>query len=108
MQKILSIKQQVVRTSLYALILALVLSSILGYLATKHEVNELFDATLIDNTRIIKGLIDSEQAHQNWIDLQKSLDETLLEHISVQVINASTVMPMKRRLQFRSGVKRAI
>lgn len=82
MQKILSIKQQVVRTSLYALILALVLSSILGYLATKHEVNELFDATLIDNTRIIKGLIDSEQTHQNWIDLQKSLDETLLEHIS--------------------------
>ena len=53
MQKILSIKQKVVRTSLYALILALVLSSILGYLATKHEVNELFDATLIDNTRII-------------------------------------------------------
>lgn len=82
MHKISSIKKQVVRTSLCALILALVLSSILGYFATKHEVNELFDATLIDNTRIIKGLIDSEQIHQNWIDLQKSLDETLLEHIS--------------------------
>ncbi|MDM1020373.1 ATP-binding protein [Acinetobacter sp. VNK23] len=81
MSAVLSIKKQVVKTSLTALIIALIVSSILGYLAIKHEVGELFDATLIDNTRIIKGLIDSEHTKQNWADLQNSLDETLLEHI---------------------------
>lgn len=83
MIKNLSIKKQVVKTSLYALILALVVSGILGYIATKHEISELFDATLIDNTRIIKGLIDSNQNNQNLSDLQKSLNETLLEHVDI-------------------------
>ncbi len=81
MTAVLSIKKQVVKTSLTALIIALIVSSILGYLAIKHEVGELFDATLIDNTRIIKGVIDSEHTTQDWSDLQNSLDETLLEHI---------------------------
>jgi len=81
MTAVLSIKKQVVKTSLTALIIALIVSSILGYLAIKHEVGELFDATLIDNTRIIKGVIDSKHTTQDWSDLQNSLDETLLEHI---------------------------
>lgn len=81
MSQMPSIKKEVVKTSLVALLVALIASSVLGYLAIRHEVGELFDATLIDNTRIIKGVIDSEHTKQNWADLQNSLDETLLEHI---------------------------
>ena len=69
------------RGSVLALILGLFLSSILGYCATRHEIGEMFDAALIDNTRLFKGLIDVAEPSQNWPQLQQALNETLSEHI---------------------------
>lgn len=80
-QRVASIYRRVFRGSLLAVALGLVLSALLAYLSTRHEVGELFDAQLIENTRVLKGLINHPATAKDWQGLQASLQETLADQV---------------------------
>jgi len=70
-----SMYRQLLRGTLLALLLGLLVSGVLSYLATRHEVAELFDAQLIENTRVLKGFINHPATDADWFRLQLSLQE---------------------------------
>lgn len=80
-RSVYSIDQRVFRGSLWALILGLTLSSVLSYWSTRHEVGELFDAQLIENTRFIKGIANQPANINDWQTLQRALQETVYEQV---------------------------
>ena len=79
-----SIDRRVFRGSLLALVFGLSLSSVLSYWSTRHEVGELFDAQLIENTRFIKGIANQTATADDWQSLQRALEESLDEHIDAE------------------------
>jgi two-component system sensor histidine kinase QseC len=72
-----SIDQFLLRGTLWALGLGLLISSVMSYIATRHEVAELFDAQLIENTRVLKGFINHPARSEDWVRLQLSLQEAV-------------------------------
>lgn len=70
-----SIYRTLLRGTLLALLLGLLVSGVLSYLATRHEVAELFDAQLIENTRVLKGFVNHPATDADWFRLQLSLQE---------------------------------
>jgi two-component system sensor histidine kinase QseC len=55
------------------------LTGLLNYLATAEEVQELFDAQLIENARVLKGVMNHSEEHVDWDHMRKSLEETRRE-----------------------------
>ncbi|MEY2863724.1 MAG: hypothetical protein RLY58_1431 [Pseudomonadota bacterium] len=72
-----SIYQYLLRGTLWALGLGLWVSSVMSYIATRHEAAELFDAQLIENTRVLKGFINHPATQSDWYRLQLSLQEAI-------------------------------
>lgn len=83
-RSVYSIDRRVFRGSLWALIFGLTLSSVLSYWSTRHEVGELFDAQLIENTRFIKGIANQKATADDWQSLQRALEESLDERIDAE------------------------
>lgn len=52
------------------------LTGLLNYFATAEEVQELFDAQLIENARVLKGVMNHPEASVDWAHMRKSLEET--------------------------------
>ncbi|MEC7120142.1 MAG: ATP-binding protein, partial [Pseudomonadota bacterium] len=88
-----SIYRTLLRGTLLALLLSLLVSSVLSYLATRHEVAELFDAQLIENTRVLKGFINHPATDADWFRLQLSLQEasSTLSQLGIHQAQAPTL-----------------
>lgn len=88
-----SIYRTLLRGTLLALLLSLLVSGVLSYLATRHEVAELFDAQLIENTRVLKGFINHPATDADWFRLQLSLQEAsgTLSELGIHQTQAPTL-----------------
>ncbi|MDP2228884.1 MAG: ATP-binding protein [Moraxellaceae bacterium] len=75
-----SIHRQLLLTLLLTLVGAFSLSGLLSYFTTAHEVDELFDAQLIENARVLKGVLNQPGDKVNWGQMQDALAETTHEH----------------------------
>lgn len=76
-----SIRQQLLILLAAILLVAFCISGVLGYLATAQEVRELFDAQLIENARVLKGVMNHPAAELDWEKMRRSLEETRLEKV---------------------------
>lgn len=65
------------------------LAGILNYFATAEEVQELFDAQLIENARVLKGVMNHSEEHVDWEHMRKSLEETRREVVAADDTMAS-------------------
>lgn len=71
-----STRQQLLLLLAGILIGTFTLTGVLNYLATGEEVQELFDAQLIENARVLKGVMNHPAASVDWAHMRKSLEET--------------------------------
>ncbi|HEX5360973.1 MAG TPA: ATP-binding protein [Fluviicoccus sp.] len=71
-----SIKARLTRSFLAIIALALAISGGLGFLTARHEIDELFDAQLVEEAQVLGGLL-SLPAHDDddWKRLQHALSE---------------------------------
>lgn len=72
-----SIYKKLLFGSIAALLLGLIFSGVLSYFSTKHEIDEIFDAALIDNSRLLKGVLNKKISQEDLIEIKKSLQENL-------------------------------
>lgn len=52
------------------------LTGVLNYLSAAEEVQELFDAQLIENARVLKGVMNHAEEQVDWAHMRRSLDES--------------------------------
>lgn len=71
-----SIRHQLLLILASILIATFSMSGLLGYFATAEEVQELFDAQLIENARVLKGVMNHSAEHVDWDHMRTSLEET--------------------------------
>jgi two-component system sensor histidine kinase QseC len=76
-----SIRRQLLLLLAAILALTFTISGLLGYLATAEEVQELFDAQLIENARVLKGVMNHSPEHVDWEHMRASLEETRDEEV---------------------------
>lgn len=74
-----SIRQQLLLILASILIATFSVSGLLSYLSTAEEVHELFDAQLIENARVLKGVMNHSTEHLDWEHMRASLEETRQE-----------------------------
>ena len=72
-----SIYKNLLFGSMFALLIGLIFSSIFSYSSTRHEVDELFDAQLLENARLFKGILSQATEQKDWQIVQKSLYATM-------------------------------
>jgi two-component system, OmpR family, sensor histidine kinase QseC len=77
-----SIRRQLLVILLTTLGVSFAVSGLLGYLTTADEVHELFDAQLIENARVLKGVMNHPADKVDWARMRASLEETRRENIS--------------------------
>lgn len=77
-----SIRRQLIITLLIILLTAFSVSGILGYLTTSEEVHELFDAQLIENARVLKGVMNHPAGQIDWEHMRRSLEESRQEKVA--------------------------
>ncbi|HET8731035.1 MAG TPA: ATP-binding protein [Moraxellaceae bacterium] len=77
-----SIRQQLLLILASILLVTFAVSGVLSYLATAEEVQELFDAQLIENARVLKGVMNHAEGQVDWSHVRASLDETRDEHVT--------------------------
>lgn len=53
------------------------LNALVGYFGTTHEMDELFDAQLIETARVLDGVLDQPAASADWDALGRALTGTL-------------------------------
>jgi two-component system, OmpR family, sensor histidine kinase QseC len=73
----LSIKNKLLFSLIFTLLIAIVVNSLFANLIVRHEVDEVFDAELVVTTRIIKGLINKPDLIENHADIVAALHDTL-------------------------------
>lgn len=71
-----SIRRQLLIIMLTTLGVSFAVSGLLGYLTTAHETHELFDAQLIENARVLKGVMNHPTDQVDWAHMRASLEET--------------------------------
>ena len=109
-----SIYRQLLHGTVLALLLGLSVSAVLSYLATRHEVAELFDAQLIENTRVLKGFINHPATDADWFRLQLSLQEAAsprqlaVQSAAVQSLGRSHAYEKKLAVQVWSADARLV
>jgi len=69
-----SLKNRLIKQLLGSFVIITILSLFGIYLDTRHEVEELFDASLAQTSRVLLGLLHPETIKQNNDSLHKSLD----------------------------------
>ena len=74
--KMRSIRRQLLIILLSTLSVSFAIGGLLSYLATAHEVHELFDAQLIENARVLKGVMNHPADKIDWAHMRASLEET--------------------------------
>lgn len=75
-----SIRRQLLLILAAVLVGTFSVSGLLGYFATAEEVQELFDAQLIENARVLKGVMNHSAKRVDWEHMRDSLEETRREH----------------------------
>lgn len=75
-----SIRRQLLIIMLTTLGVSFAVSGLLGYLTTAHETHELFDAQLIENARVLKGVMNHPADKVDWAHMRASLEETREEN----------------------------
>ncbi len=68
-----SIQRHLLYTLLAILLVTFSISGVLSYLTTAQEVHELFDAQLIENARVLKGVMNHHIEKPDWEHLRTSL-----------------------------------
>lgn len=76
-----SIRRQLLLALMAILLVTFSASALLGYFSTAQEVDELFDAQLIENARVLKGVMNHPADQINWAQMRLSLEETSQEKI---------------------------
>ncbi len=71
-----SIRRQLLIILLSTLCASFAVGGLLSYLSTAHEVHELFDAQLIENARVLKGVMNHPADKIDWAHMRTSLEET--------------------------------
>ncbi len=77
-----SIRRQLLLALFATLLLTFSASGLVSYFTTAHEIRELFDAQLIENARVIKGVMNHPAQEVDWEHMRDSLGESLNEVIS--------------------------
>ena len=74
-----SIRRQLLLALFATLLATFSVSGLISYFTTAHEVRELFDAQLIENARVIKGVMNHPAQDVDWEHMRASLAETANE-----------------------------
>lgn len=78
-----SIKTRLTRSFLLIIALALAISGVLGFLTARHEIDELFDAQLVEEAQVLGGLLAlPSHDDEDWKRLQHALSESAEERDS--------------------------
>lgn len=77
-----SIRRQLLLALIATLLVTFSASGLLSYFTTSHETRELFDAQLIENARVLKGVMNHPASQVDWAQMKKSLEETASENVS--------------------------
>lgn len=73
-----SIRQQLLLALFATLVATFAVSGLLSYVTANHEVRELFDAQLVENARVLKGVMNHPADHVDWDHMRASLNDTAL------------------------------
>ncbi len=73
----LSIRTTLMLLLALTLLLAILINSVLGHLLVQHEVNEVFDAELAVNAKLIKGLLSDEDLEDDLPRIARVMSESL-------------------------------
>ncbi|MDO8330770.1 MAG: ATP-binding protein [Fluviicoccus sp.] len=94
-----SIKARLARSFVLIILLALAISGTLSFLTARHEVDELFDAQLVEEAHILGSVLFLQQHEPDWRVLQQALANSGVNHheydasyakkVAVQVWSAS-------------------
>lgn len=68
-----SIRLRLTRSFLWIILLALTISGILGFFTARHEIDELFDAQLVEEARVLAGVLSMPAQDIDWRVLQQAL-----------------------------------
>ena len=68
-----SIRQYLLVGMFSALILAFIVSFVISYRATTEEVEELYDAQLIQDARFVEGFLNQATHKLDWIHINRAL-----------------------------------
>ncbi len=71
-----SIRGRLTRSFAQIILLALAISGTLGFLTARHEIDELFDAQLVEEARVLAGVLSLPARKMDWIVLQQALAHT--------------------------------
>jgi two-component system sensor histidine kinase QseC len=76
-----SIRKQLLVTLLLILCATFGVTGVLGYFFTSREVGELFDAQLIESSRVLEGVMNHPAAEIDWVRMSRSLEESLHDDV---------------------------
>lgn len=77
-----SIRRRLLLILLAILAAAFVASGLLSFVSTEREVREMFDAQLIENARVLKGVMNHPVEAVDWQKMHDALEETRQERLS--------------------------
>lgn len=105
-----SIQGELRRSFIQIILIALALSSLLGFYTSLHEVNELFNAQLVEDARVIRGLLSQPPDKIDWPVIGKAIQEDFPELEDPESYNPSyekkvalQVWSREGKLLYRSG-----
>lgn len=81
-----SIRQQLLIALFATLLATFSASGLLSYFTAAHEVRELFDAQLIENARVLKGVMNHPVDRVDWDHMRASLEETGNENVTSELM----------------------
>lgn len=81
-----SIRQQLLIALFATLLATFSASGLLSYFTAAHEVRELFDAQLIENARVLKGVMNHPVDRVDWEHMRASLEETGNENVTSELM----------------------
>jgi len=68
-----SIRRRLIRSFVLIILAALTISGGLGFLTASHEIDELFDAQLVEEARVLAGVLSLPEQAIDWRVLQQAL-----------------------------------
>ncbi|MFP5430381.1 MAG: ATP-binding protein [Gammaproteobacteria bacterium] len=71
-----SIRQQLLLALFATLVATFAVSGLLSYVTANHEVRELFDAQLVENARVLKGVMNHTADRVDWDHMRASLNDS--------------------------------
>lgn len=81
-----SIRRQLLIALFATLLATFSASGLLSYFTAAHEVRELFDAQLIENARVLKGVMNHPVDRVDWDHMRASLEETATESVTSELM----------------------